>query len=73
MWSSVLGLWLGTWRGEFMRQHDTWLRFFDQQGHVVLVAEEAQRLRADAAEAELTRLRALLSQHGSGDQSAPSA
>ncbi len=80
MWSSVLGLWLGTWRGEYLRQDDTWLRFFDEQGLVVPVEEEAkhrraeeQQRRAEAAEAELARLKALLGQQGSGGPSAPSA
>jgi Uma2 family endonuclease len=80
LWSSVLGLWVGTWWGEYLRQTDTWLRFFDDQGQVVLVEEEAQRRRAEeqqrraeAAEGELARLRALLDQQGSGGPAAPSA
>jgi Uma2 family endonuclease len=71
MWSSVLGLWVGTWQGEYLRQYGTWLRFHDEKGEVVPVEEEAQRRRADAAEAELTRLRALLGGQGGESTAAP--
>jgi Uma2 family endonuclease len=64
LWCSVLGLWVGPWQGEYQRQRDTWLRFFDNLGQVVLVDEEAQRQRAEAAEAEVERLRKLLGQQG---------
>jgi Uma2 family endonuclease len=79
LWSSVLRLWVGTWRGEYLRQPGTWLRFFDELGQVVLVEEESQRHRADeqqrraeAAEAELARLRALLDQQGGTSPTPPS-
>jgi Uma2 family endonuclease len=71
MWSSVLGLRVGIWQGEYGRQHDTWLRFFDDRGEVVPVEEEAQRSRADAAEREVTRLRALLAAQGRPDVTSP--
>jgi Uma2 family endonuclease len=66
LWSSVLRLWVGVWQGEYLRQRDLWLRFFDEQGQVVEVEEEEQRRRAEEAEAELTRLRALLGAQGGG-------
>jgi Uma2 family endonuclease len=69
LWSSVLQLWVGTWNGEYLRENATWLRFYDTNGQLVPVQEEAERQRADAerqradaAEAELARLRALLAQ-----------
>jgi hypothetical protein len=38
------------------------LRFFDADGQVMPVREEAERQRAEAADAELARLRAQLAQ-----------
>jgi hypothetical protein len=64
---------VGTWKGEYLRQHDTWLRFFDEQGQPVLVEEEALRGRAEAAEAEVTRLRKLLGLQDGGEPPAPGA
>lgn len=71
LWSDELGLWVGTWTGRIGRQEATWLRFFDEDGNLVLSENEAaarnaeeqrrnadeQRRRADAAEAELAQLR----------------
>jgi len=76
VWSAELGLWLGTWTGKVGRITETWLRFYDAQGRLVLFGEEAQRERADSereradteqrlresAEAELKQLRERLSQ-----------
>jgi Uma2 family endonuclease len=69
LWCDRLQLWLGTWTGAFNARQATWLRFYDTQGQVVPVfAEatqpqvEAERQRAEAAEAELARLRARLAQ-----------
>ena len=73
MWSSVLGLWVGTWKGEYQRQAGTWLRFFDEKGEVVPVEEEALRRRLEAVEAEATRLRALLGAQDTGDATTPPA
>lgn len=74
LWSKELGLWLGTWEGEYLRWQEIWLRFFDPQGQLVLNKEEVERQRAEVerqraeverqraetAEAELKRLKALL-------------
>jgi Uma2 family endonuclease len=54
--SDVLGLDIGLWRGVLKRQEATWIRFFHPDGRLVPTPEE----RAEAAEAELQRLRALL-------------
>lgn len=48
-----LGLWLGTWQGVYLEHEAVWLRFYDANGQVVPV-------RAEAAEAELARVRAQL-------------
>jgi len=50
LWSEELGLWVGPWHGKLGRFTDTWLRFFDKQGKLVLNEDEASSLRADEAE-----------------------
>jgi Uma2 family endonuclease len=49
IWSRQLQLWLGTWTGEFQGISATWLRFYDADGHLVL-------LESEAAKAEVVRL-----------------
>jgi Uma2 family endonuclease len=80
LWCSVLGLWLGRWEGEYQRTPATWLRWYDGEGNLVPLEQEAEhqraeqeRLRADAAEAEVARLRTLLEQQGPDPDSGPSA
>jgi len=72
LWCEELGLWLGTWQGEFHRYNTTWLRFYEPDATLVLIGEEAEKQRAehekkraddekkraDDLAAELTRLRA---------------
>jgi Uma2 family endonuclease len=109
LWCSVLGLWVGIWRGQHLVYDTAWLRFFDNDGNVVptsselehRVREEEQRRadkeqrrankeqrrankeqrradkerrskeeeqrRADAAEAEVARLRELLARQEKTD------
>jgi Uma2 family endonuclease len=63
LWCETLGLWLGTWAGVIDREPANgtcdWLRFYDSDGHLVLLPEEAERARAEAerarAEAEQAR------------------
>lgn len=71
-----LGLWIGLWEGKHLGLNASWLRFFTENGELVLKFDEAERKRADregkraneqqeraeAAEKELERLRALLSE-----------
>jgi Uma2 family endonuclease len=78
LWSNVLQLWLGEWVGEYQGQQGTWLRFYDSKGQLVPIKAEAMqqireaeqrradtaKQRADAAEAELARLKALLVEKG---------
>jgi Uma2 family endonuclease len=47
LWCSALGLWLGTWEGEYQRGTATWLRWYDPEGNLVLLEEEAARQRAE--------------------------
>jgi Uma2 family endonuclease len=63
LWSEQLGAFLGVWRGLMKDREYDWLRLFRPDGSLVPSADEtvqAERQRADAAEAELARLRALL-------------
>jgi Uma2 family endonuclease len=63
LWSAQLGLEIGLWHGEQTGEGSTWVRLFHPDGRLVPTPAEraeAERERADAAEAELKRLRALL-------------
>ena len=41
LWCQRLGLWLGTWEGTIEDKLGIWLRFYDQQGNLVPLPEEA--------------------------------
>jgi Uma2 family endonuclease len=64
LWSEQLGVSLGIWHGVYEGRERDWVRLFRSDGSLVPTEAEAERQRADAAEAELTRLRALLQQLG---------
>lgn len=57
MWSETLGLWIGAWQGTYLAEEYTWPRFYDQDGQLVLLASEAERQRAEAAEAQIAQER----------------
>jgi len=40
LWCQRLGLWLGTWQGTIEDKPGIWLRFYHQQGNLVLLPEE---------------------------------
>jgi Uma2 family endonuclease len=69
LWSQELELWLGRWQGEQTGVEAVWLRFYDAGGQLVPTPAEAERQRAEAAEAEVARLRARLAELG-GESSA---
>ncbi|MFM7427329.1 MAG: Uma2 family endonuclease [Elainella sp.] len=54
LWSDVLGLWLGTWRGVLDREPPTgschWLRFYDAQGELVPLPEELAQREVEQAQ-----------------------
>jgi Uma2 family endonuclease len=64
LWSEELELWVGTWPGEFQGHADIWLRFFDADGKVAPLAADSERQRAEAAQAEIARLRQELAARG---------
>jgi Uma2 family endonuclease len=66
-WSEQLGVFLGLWHGEVDGRQGDWVRLYRPDGTLVPTPEEqaeAERRRADAAEAEISRLRALLEERG---------
>lgn len=58
--SEQLGVLLGLWHGIWERQEVDWVRLFHPDGSLVPTRQEVERQRANRAEAELARLRALL-------------
>lgn len=71
LWSDELQAWIGLWEGEFQRIRDVWPRLYTPDHDLVLTLAEAEAKRAEAeaeranrAEAENARLKALLAEHG---------
>lgn len=65
IWIEELELWLGTWKGVYQGYEAVWLRFYDAQGRLVPTqaeAAESAETRAQAAEAELARLKERLTE-----------
>jgi Uma2 family endonuclease len=58
--SEVLGLDMGLWQGTVGPEKATWARLFFPDGRLVPTLAEAEHHRAEKAEAEVERLRALL-------------
>ncbi|MGB5960385.1 MAG: Uma2 family endonuclease [Coleofasciculaceae cyanobacterium] len=50
LWCQRLGLWLGTWQGIIDRNEAVWLRFYDTQGNLVSLPEEAAQQQVEIAE-----------------------
>lgn len=62
-WSQQLGVFLGLWHGVYDHQEADWVRLFRPDGTLVPTGKEqaeSERQRAEQAEAEVARLRALL-------------
>jgi Uma2 family endonuclease len=49
LWSEELGFYLGYWKGSIVNQYKNWLRFYDQYGNLVLLAEEKAKIEAEIA------------------------
>ncbi|NJL00455.1 MAG: hypothetical protein HC910_07745 [Spirulinaceae cyanobacterium SM2_1_0] len=43
LWCQELGLWLGAWQGELVRETAPWLRFYGADGSLVLLATEREQ------------------------------
>ncbi|NEO06453.1 MAG: hypothetical protein F6K51_13125 [Moorea sp. SIO3I8] len=50
LWCQPLGLWLGAWSGTIEETSAVWLRFYDRDGNLVPLPEEAAEQRAEVAE-----------------------
>jgi Uma2 family endonuclease len=59
LWSEKLGLWLGNWEGSIRREPPTggcsWLRLYDSEGNLVLLAEEVAHVAQQRADEERQR------------------
>lgn len=69
LWSEQLGVSFGVWRGVVEHREGDWVRLYRPDGSLVPSKDErieVERQRAEAAEVELARLRALLDEHGRG-------
>lgn len=60
LWSETLELWLGTWSGIILREPAVWLRFYDRDGNLVPLPQEAAlaRVQQERERAERERERA---------------
>lgn len=64
LWCEALGLWLGIWEGMIDRESAVWLRFYDREGRLVLLPEEAAIQRAEMEAQRAERLAAKLRELG---------
>ena len=48
LWCETIGFWLGIWEGTIDRETAPWLRFYDQEGNLVFLPEEAERQKVEA-------------------------
>lgn len=58
LWSARLQLWLGLWEGQVRKDLALWLRFYDQEGRLVLTYNEAAAAQAQAAVAQAREAKA---------------
>jgi len=67
LWSQILEAYMGVWEGVYKGRRYRWLRLYRADGSLVPTPHELaeqERQRAEQAEAELERLRALLRERG---------
>lgn len=64
LWCNTLKVWVGTWFGILENQTGTWLRFYHQDGGLVLLPEEAEKQRAEVEKQRAERLAAKLRELG---------
>lgn len=54
LFSEQLNLWLGIWHGTYLALEATWPRWYSKSGDLILLPEESERQRANAAEERAT-------------------
>ncbi|BAZ04223.1 Uma2 family endonuclease [Calothrix sp. NIES-3974] len=64
LWCQSLGLWVGIWHGVVEDDENDWLRFYDADGNLVLLEQEAEKQRAEAEKQRADRLAARLRELG---------
>ena len=64
LWCRSLALWVGRWEGVLENQTGTWLRFYHQDGNLVLLPEEVEKQRAEAEKQRADRLAERLKELG---------
>ncbi len=64
LWCQTLDFWMGTWEGTIDRETAIWLRFYDREGNLVLLPEEAFEQRAEQERQRAERLAARLRDMG---------
>jgi Uma2 family endonuclease len=52
LWCQRLELWLGVWTGSIQREAAPWLRFYDQDGNLILLPAELAEIERQNAEIE---------------------
>jgi Uma2 family endonuclease len=52
LWSEVLGVAIGPWRGPIFAHDHTWPRFYTAEGDLILLHDEAAQAQAEAAQAQ---------------------
>lgn len=57
LWCETLNLWIGTWNGTVEDDEATWLRFYNAQGNLVLLPEEAAQQNAEQAQQQVEQER----------------
>lgn len=55
LWLEPMGIGLTLWQGEFEGRQDTWLRWYDAQGHILLTGDEKAEQEHQRAEQERQR------------------
>ena len=73
LWCEMLNCWFGFWKGTYLNMTGNWLRLYVKDGTLILNASEteaeranAETERANAAEAELARLKLQLTNSPNG-------
>jgi Uma2 family endonuclease len=55
LWCQQLGLWLGNWKGKYQQKQEVYLRFYEEDGSLVLSAEERTEFEHRQGQAEKQR------------------
>ena len=64
LWSEKLGLWLGSWYGAIGNETTNWLRFYNPNGSLVPLPNEAEAQRAESEKRRADRFAAKLKELG---------